>query len=375
MHVQHCHPLADILNNMSDPMHKDKLWYVFGVYPHETEPKVEHSLLGRFWLHDGHFKVLESHGLDHDLDDRSDLQVARWIRAMSRSGHRLLVAEDKLHEHPNLQQIVSSREAPDQPQTPGPKEYEYHRAGMPGPQQLRFHEGKAWLDGHELAPAEVAHVVQTVKGNKATVRHTAPMQKAEPPTNTRPGIYGAVDTLRQGVRQDPSQATALETVTRHLFSDSMVPHVGNKFAYEDFMSRPRKGVHVRLDGVRFGHINKQFGFEAGDEAIKGLFGGVRKVLDSEVGRKKAKAFRMGGDEGHVFLPDHESAAIFARALRAHFDAVPPLNGTHKLAMDIGIGDTPELAEQSLMTAKKRRSADEPNHALRCNIHSSQGSLD
>src|ERR1035437_7513847 len=60
-------------------------------------------------------------------------------------------------------------------------------------------------------------------------------------------------------------------LAQRLFGDSMVPGVGNKLAYEDFVGRQKPGgVHVMVDGNDFGSINKRFGQSTGDEAIKAM---------------------------------------------------------------------------------------------------------
>src|SRR5262249_210201 len=75
-----------------------------------------------------------------------------------------------------------------------------------------------------------------------------------------------------------------------------------------------------------------------------------------VGRKKAKAFRVGGDEFHAHFPDQESASRFSRTLRNKLDELAPVGGTHKLSMSIGMGHTPEHADKALYHAKDAKNA-------------------
>ena len=136
----------------------------------------------------------------------------------------------------------------------------------------------------------------------------------------------------------------------------MVPTLGNKKAYQDFLSRPRAGVHVMADANGFKGINDTYGHAAGDEAIKQMGGAFRSAIDEAVGRKKAKAFRVGGDEFHAHFPDQESASRFARTLRGKLEAIAPVGGTHQLSMSLGMGHTPEHADKALYHAKEAKNA-------------------
>lgn len=65
---------------------------------------------------------------------------------------------------------------------------------------------------------------------------------------------------------------AAKTLARHLYTDSLVPRVGNRMAYNEFLGRHKdSGIHLSLDANSFGAINKEHGFETGNEAIKHLF--------------------------------------------------------------------------------------------------------
>lgn len=136
-------------------------------------------------------------------------------------------------------------------------------------------------------------------------------------------------------------------IANKLFVDHMVPGVGNKAAYEDFLTRPRGGVHVILDGNSFGHLNKVQGQSAGDQAIKAMFGAAKRASR----QFKGKLFRVGGDEGVLHFTTPEQAYGFARSLRHELSRLPPIGGTHALSMSVGIGQSPQHAEQALIHAK------------------------
>jgi GGDEF domain-containing protein len=129
--------------------------------------------------------------------------------------------------------------------------------------------------------------------------------------------------------------------------------LGNKYASYRFKEQKKPGVYVGLDGTDFSAVNNAFGHEVGDAAIKTYGGAVRSALD-EAAPGVGKAFRAGGDEMMVHLPSHEHAARFARALHQHLDAVPPIQGVHKLSAGMGIGLDPQRADQALYAAKEQK---------------------
>jgi GGDEF domain-containing protein len=127
--------------------------------------------------------------------------------------------------------------------------------------------------------------------------------------------------------------------------------MGNKKAYADFLGRPKQGVHIRMDGNDFGAINKLHGFETGNQAITAMGGAIREAMDEAVGAKHGKVFRIGGDEFHAFVPSHDHAAQFARAVRQKLEAIPAVGGTHNLSLSMGFGHTPDHAELAMINAK------------------------
>lgn len=181
------------------------------------------------------------------------------------------------------------------------------------------------------------------------------------------------------IKLDPELATALaatrkaapeaaKVLAKHMFLDTMIPRVGNKLAYQEFLKQhPNDGVHVHLDLNDFGQINKYHGDMLGDDAIK-KFGNMAADVSRLMG---GKMFRAGGDEFKAHFPTADQAHAFARELRTRMEAHPKIGGSphpsvakeimglnpnykgHNIAASIGIGYNPDHAESALLEAKKQ----------------------
>lgn len=161
-----------------------------------------------------------------------------------------------------------------------------------------------------------------------------------------PVLASALRNIRVG-KGSPGDAAV---VARSLYTDTMVPRLGNKMAYNEFLQRHgNDGYHVHLDLNDFGQINKLHGEAMGDEAIKRAGNIISEVSRTFGG----KAFRNGGDEFKTWFHKPEAAHGFARELRARLERQPKIGGTHNLAASIGIGFNRDHAEGALLEAKKK----------------------
>jgi len=337
------------------------IWYVYRVHPH-GENNLHRFLVGKFYLDEGGFHVLEDHvGWFSRMANETPAEISRQIAALQHSMYYELVNLEDIRQgrHPEL-----LREIEAQQEDLGPESiFEYHRQGMAEPQTLEFMGGKAYLDGFELNDKELHILLANIQSGSANLSYKQgePVEKAEEAfmdlTKIEPHLESALSGLRQAVKAGHVDPSVLKSLTREIFTDSMVPTMGNKKAYADFLARPKKGIHIHLDGNDFGAINKTGrGFEAGNDAIRAMGGAIRESLDEAVGRKYAKAFRKGGDEFDLFVPTHEHAALFARLLRSKLEAIPPIDGAHHLSVSMGFGHTPEHAEMALIDAKQAKKA-------------------
>jgi len=322
---------------------------------HPSGDDLHAVVAGKFYLDSEHFEVLEDHvGWLADLQKQTPGEASRVIWRLANSMYYQVVNMEDMRQgkHPDL---ISETPLPP---SPGPESrFEYHRVGMPEAQVLEFHSGKAYLDGHPLAPEDLQHMLDNVQQGAATLgyKQDDDLQKTEEYfmslAKVEPHLDSALQGLRAAVKAGHVHPDVLKHLTNEIFTDSMVRNVGNKKAYEDFLSRPKQGIHIRMDGNDFGGINKIHGFETGNKAISAMGGAIREAMDEAVGRAHGKVFRIGGDEFHAFVPSHEHAAHFARSVRQKLEAIPAVGGTHNLSLSLGFGHTPDHAELALINAK------------------------
>jgi GGDEF domain-containing protein len=326
---------------------------------------------GKVLAHGGHLQVLaDYHGLLSELegDLAEDRRFRAW-RSVLRSPYFQVVSARELRdgERPDLLRQVPVADAPEYPEYPEseepaapakpPSRFLYHHPALREPLALEVGGGRVRLGGADLSDEEASAIRGNLRSGAAMIRYdptaateVAPMAKMEPK------LAGALGSVRDAVRAGHLDPAVLRQLTHEIFVDPMVPGVGNKKAYEDFLSRPRDGVHVRLDANDFGQINKVHSFEHGNEAIRALGHHIREAARETVGTKHAKVYRIGGDEFHVHVPGHEHAANFMRALRGRLERHPPAGGTHDLSVSAGFALTPEGADQASLQAKAAKKA-------------------
>lgn len=176
-----------------------------------------------------------------------------------------------------------------------------------------------------------------------------------------PEVRAAMRAMHASVKEGKFDPKHADAIRRGLFTDRLTGGImGNQAAFEDFeeglKSRNIGGVHIRMDANDFKSINTLHGYAGGDEAIKQMAGHIRDVLDTHVGQSRSKLFRLGGDEFHAWVPDHESAARFMRAMRSRMQGLVPFKGTHNWSMSYGLANHPQAADEALNQAKVAKTA-------------------
>jgi GGDEF domain-containing protein len=355
----------------------DDVLYVYRIVP-TSGGKLEHRMVGKVLAADGHLHVLaDYHGHLRGVEgDLADDQIARRWRAVVRSPYFALATARELRdgERPDLLPVVHGADVPEQDEeeeaaaapnsAPArrPSKFLYHHPAFDQALPLEFVDGEARLNGHPLSDAELRRIMANAadRSTGARIRYapdeTAAAPAVEPLAKIEPKLAEALGHVRNAVQAGHIDPSVLRALSSEIFVDPMVSGVGNKKAYEDFLSRPRQGVHVRMDGNDFGQINKVHSFEHGNQAIQSMGAAMKGAMEATVGKKNGKLFRIGGDEFHAHVPTHEDAAKFARELRARLERVAPVGGTHALSVSMGFGHDAESADQASIAAKQAKKA-------------------
>lgn len=358
---------------IAEPLSFDHIYRVYRVHP-EDNGDVVNIPAAKFFLNDSGFHVLEDHfGVLEGVEQMSAEQGSRYIHNLARNSMYWRVAnvgDIMAGHHPDLIQPVP-QEDPENEGAPEKKPSRFTVSrGDKGQQLLEWANGKALLDGHEVGENQLNTLLEEVNRGDAKLAHDEQRSITDPDNkedfwssiNKAEGLPGldhlqeALAALKQHVAEGKVHPKVYDTLRQEVFKDSLTPALGNHRAHQDFLSRPRPGVHVHLDANSFGAINKLHGHHVGNEAIKALANGVTSAIGATVGEKNAKAFRVGGDEFRVHMPTHEAAAHFVHKLRDHLESIAPVGGTHHLSFSVGLGHTPEHAEAALLDAKAAKNA-------------------
>lgn len=355
--------------NLSD------VYLVYAHSPKNGSPDFNRKLLGKFLIHDGQLSILSDYhhqlGMlpEGKIDDRNEELIRRfmdspYLDVVSKgdilSGKRIDLIPESEHAE------VSAPGQDEQESAPRPDSvFEYFQQGMDKPHSLEVHDSEGYLDGNKLTRQELEALMSNVESGKASLRYKkeapSPMEKFEQAfLHLAKGedLASALEFMRKEVAAGRFDKDHYDTVRRELFQDDMIPSIGNKKAFRDFAIKSgRGGVHIMLDANNFKSINDQLGHESGDKAIQSMGQALRTAMDTTVGSDKGKVFRDGGDEFRVYVPDHDSAAAFLRALRGHLESIPPMGGTHKLSMSAGVGKNPAHAEAAMNHAKEAKNQD------------------
>ena len=248
--------------------------------------------------------------------------------------------------------------------------FHYHREGYNVPRVLEAKSGNLTLDGKDVSREEVQVMIDNAKKGAAKITYVkppafaefrkmaaaaykafAPLQKASLPD--------VLEHMRGEVAAGRYPQEHYDSLRKELYQDEMIPSLGNKRAYRDFVASPeaRGGVHAMLDGDGMKAINEVHGHEEGDKAIQSLGHALRSAIDQTVGQANAKAHRFGGDEFHFWTNTPEQAHLVLRQLHENLANLPDIGGTHKVGFSAGLGENPGIADAALAHAKDQKKAE------------------
>jgi diguanylate cyclase (GGDEF)-like protein len=145
--------------------------------------------------------------------------------------------------------------------------------------------------------------------------------------------YEELKNLQRNAVTDP--LTGLQN--RRLFDETLEKELNRARRYAQPLSL------VTLDLHRFKEVNDKHGHPRGDEVLHAAATTLRKAL-----RTSDSAFRTGGDEFALILPQTDSAQASALSRRIGIvfsEILRPLNLTISVSMDHGVATYPQDADQ------------------------------
>ena len=337
-----------------EPISLNSIYDVFSVVDGQDDGQPHNLRVGRVVVTPSAFTVLSDHmGLLKKLGGPVNAKNTKLWRSLCESSHSRCVSLEDIRQglHPEL---LDEHQFPQVPQGHEPETnswFALHRPELANPLLVNFIEGKAHLHGQPLSRLELESLAEG-----ASIRHHRPMEKAEDGFRdlVKADMYlsEALKHLESAHQQGTLPEGVRDALHKAIFQDPLTG-LRNQKAYQDEIGEPQPEgtAYVSLDGSDFKSINDTHGHKAGDDAIKSMGGAIRSALDEAVGPQHTQAYRAGGDEFQLVLPSHEHAAKFMRTLRGKLGDIPPVGGTHRLAMQGGIGHTPEHSDKALYAAK------------------------
>ena len=324
---------------------------VYQVRNHDDKGKSRS--IGRFMISKGNLHHLEDyHGILEGAIPEGPVtpETSNSIQSLMASPN-FDVAQHNLPkaETPIVNKL--SVEKQETPQRPGV--FSYFRAGMVKPHIVEFSPHGAALDGKGLSNDELTLMLENARKGLAKIKwgvHGDLLAKREA-TEDLMEADEALQHIRAAVQAGHIHPSVERALTKHIYEDSMVPGIGNKYAATKFRENNKPGVYASIDANDFKHINDMFGHDTGDEAIKTI-GNALKGASEKVGT--TKVFRPGGDEFVAHAPTHEDMAQFLRHTRQHVESLPPIAGIHRQSISAGIGHNFPKADEALGIAKQKK---------------------
>jgi len=343
-------------------------WKIPEVHSVSIGVKGRNHPAGRFMVHNGHIHHLEDyHGILNSMLPEgpvdtvaiSRLHGLRWPTSTLKIQQEQIKHPEQEHKPvipPEAMFQVSTQ--PDIVVAPQrPSVFSYQRVGMDKSHCVEVSHKGATLDGRNISSHELQLLLNNAKNGVATITYHKGgknnLKKADDEDIENVMSPDEVAKhIRAGVAAGHIHPDVEKAFIAHTYGDSMVPGVGNKYAYNQFRKNgDRPGVWLSMDANSFKHVNDIHGHDAGDHAIRAMGNALRRASAS-VGT--GKVFRPGGDEFVAHFPTHEDAMMFMRHATNHLDSIPPINGQHKLSVSFGVGNNFPSADQALLHAKEQK---------------------
>jgi GGDEF domain-containing protein len=302
---------------------------------------------GRFMIQDGNVIHLEDyHGLLSSLipEGKVTANVETTLAAL-KTCPAFVVSEHELTQ-PIKDQGVKEAAISAQPAPQRPAVFEYWRPGMSKPHIVEFSPDWAAIDGQALSQEELQLILENARSGLASITWRTNGSQLEKAEET-----GQMSPLRAAVVAGHVQPDVERAITKHVYEDHMLKGVGNKHAFNEFLSKKKPGAYGSIDLNGSKSINDRFGHAVGDTTIKSIGGALR---DAAKKTGTVELFRSSGDKIVAHAPTLEDMHLFIRHARSHLENVPAVGGVHRPTFSIGVGSDYETADKALLQAKSQK---------------------
>jgi GGDEF domain-containing protein len=301
--------------------------------------------MGRLLVQNNVVTVLEDHGITELIPagPMSDFIRRRLARLFYNQSFEIVRASDNQIDMSKVQSIDLEHPTPHAPPPALPPVFDFYLQGMNKPHLVEFKEGKGFLDGQELAPDELEHMLTKVKMGEATISYKK--------NYINPDLVKSMEAqLKESVEQSKPSYDK-----KTLEEDSMLPGIANRYAYDAWIKQPHQGAFIMMDINDLSKINRDIEPESGNNTVKAVGEAMKEAFD-KVKNENSFAARIAGDRFVAFFDNPKDAMTFAYDLGGKIDEVLPVNGTHKVSLGFGFGLSQEQAQEALNRAKHRKYA-------------------
>ena len=335
------------------------VFLVYFVAP-DSEAGERRRLVGKFMFHEGEFRVLADYVgiLSHFQEGPVSESIYSSLELLADNPYYDVVSKEEILSGARLDLIpeLPVESDPNGDMGSASEMFHYQHQNDPHPTLVSITSTGFVAGDRPVGSDEVNSMLMNARSGTAQISYKpGALQKAIPQVDPaqQEKFDASLASLKALVRAGQLHPDHFDTIRKELFTDEMIPSIGNKRAYNDHVSRNGQvGTHIMLDANDFKAINDDLSHQYGDKAIQHIGNALRAAVDESVGPEHTKVHRFGGDEFHVHTDTPESAHVILRTFRDKLEAIAPIGGTHKLSVSAGIGADIDSAEHALTHGAK-----------------------
>lgn len=334
---------------------------------------IHKQLLGKFLVHNGQLHVLSDYQglLGHLPDGPISPHTQSKLDQLHRSSHFSVEDKDNHENKKHLDNLLADQSATPTPaKAPAPPlpnpidsrpaVFDYQHVGMDKPHTLEIHGAHATLDGNILDPQEVQTIRDHVKTKVATLTHKKTAQELTKALEEQFFSLHKAEgqTLQKLFDSKHLKPEDHQELSHEMYDDEAIPSIQNAKALKEHLTSGVPGVfiHAQINGHKT--IKDLKGHNAADQAAIGVGDALRQALDKI--HPEGKIFHTEHDKFVLHVPSHEHASHALRQIRDELDAHPPIGGTHRLSLSVGVAPSYDESRSALDQALHDRKGQQEN---------------